>query len=141
VPTVDQVRLSRVKEFDGLCAVNYLGQHVVEECILDIKLVGWPIPWESKGQDNVNYHGLHNRAKGLIVIDAEMMREPVKNASSLAPLECPIGLELVLEDPLVRDNIGATGARNQVTSVVGHESGILFLHSHPPMRIGEGGPN
>jgi hypothetical protein len=45
----------------------------------------------------------------------------------LIPLECPISIELVLEDPLVGDNIDAVGARNQVTSVIGHESGVLFF--------------
>jgi hypothetical protein len=33
----------------------------------------------------------------------------MKNLAGLIPLECPIGLELVLEDPLVGDNIGAAG--------------------------------
>jgi hypothetical protein len=65
----------------------------------------------------------------------------MKNLAGLIPLECPIGLELVLEDPLVGDNIGAAGAWNQVPSAVGHESGVLFLHSHPPMRNYEGDPN
>jgi hypothetical protein len=70
-----------------------------------------------------------------------MLREPTKNPSSLVPLECPIGLELVLEDSLASDSIGFAEARNQVPSVIGNESGILFLHSHPSMRIDEGGLN
>jgi hypothetical protein len=89
----------------------------------------------------VNYCGLHNGAESLIIIDAGMLREPVKNQASLVPLECPISLELVLEYPLTGDNIGATGEWNQVPSAVGHESGVLFLHSRPPMRIGECGMN
>jgi hypothetical protein len=53
----------------------------------------------------VIYHGHHKGAKSLITIDAGMLREPMKNPSGLVPLECPIGLELVLEDPLAGDNI------------------------------------
>jgi hypothetical protein len=60
---------------------------------------------------------------------------------SLVSLECPADLELVFEDPLTGDNIGTAGSQNQVPSVIGHEGGILFLHSRPPMRIDEGGPN
>jgi hypothetical protein len=89
----------------------------------------------------LNCHSLHNGAESLIIIDAGTLHEPAKNPAGLVPLEYPIGLELVLEDPLIGDNIGVAGARNQVPSVVGHESGVLFLHSCLPMRIGEGGPN
>jgi hypothetical protein len=44
VQAADQVKLSRVEESSGLCAINYLNQHTVEECILDIELVDRPIP-------------------------------------------------------------------------------------------------
>jgi hypothetical protein len=57
----------------------------------------------------VNYCGLHNGAESLIIIDAGMLREPAKNQANLVPLECPIGLELVLEYPFAGDNIGAAG--------------------------------
>jgi hypothetical protein len=79
--------------------------------------------------------------ESLIIIDAGTLCESVKNSVSLVPLKCPVALELVLEYPLIDDNIGAAGAWNQVPSVIGHESGVLFLHNRPPIRIGEGGPN
>jgi hypothetical protein len=124
-----------------MCAVNYLSQCVMEESILDIKLVDRPILGDSKGQDGANCHELHNGAESLIIINVGMLHEHVKTLASFVPLECPIDLELVLEDPLVGDNISATGVQNQVPIVVGHESGTLFLHSRPPMRKGEGEPN
>jgi hypothetical protein len=89
----------------------------------------------------VDYRGLHNGAKSLIITDVTMLREPVKNLASFVPLECPVGLELVLEYPLISDNIGSARVQNQVPSTVGHERDVLLLHSHPPMRIGKGGPN
>jgi hypothetical protein len=89
----------------------------------------------------VNHCELHNGAKSLIIIDTGTLRDPTKNSSSLVPLECPIGLELVLEHPLAGDNIGAPGVRNQVPSAIGHESGVLFPHSRSPMGISEGGLN
>jgi hypothetical protein len=89
----------------------------------------------------VNVHGHHNLAKSLIIIDVRMLCEPTKNLASLVPPECLVGLEHVFEDPLVDDNISTTRARNQVPSAIGHEGGVLFLHSHPPMRINEGSSN
>jgi hypothetical protein len=79
----------------------------------------------------VNRCRLHNGPESLIIIDTGTLREPAKNPADLVPLECPTGLELVLEYSLANDNISAAGVRNQVPSVIGH--------SHPPMRIGEGG--
>jgi hypothetical protein len=91
--------------------------------------------------DGANCSRLHNRVESLILINAWTLLEPVKNPTGLVPLECPIGLELVFEDPLVDDNICATGAWNQVPSTIGLEDGILFLCSRPLMRISKGGPN
>jgi hypothetical protein len=65
---------------------------------------------ESKGQDGANCHGLHNGAESLIIINIGTLCEPMKNPAELLTLECPVSLEVVLEDPLAGDNIGATGA-------------------------------
>jgi hypothetical protein len=94
-----------------------------------------------QGQDGANHHGLHNGTESLIIINTETLCELAKNPTCLVPLECPISFEHVLEYPLASDNIGTAGAQNQVTSAVGHEGGILFLHSRPPMRISEGSLN
>jgi hypothetical protein len=50
-------------------------------------------------------------------------------------------LNLCLKIYLSVTTLAPWGAQNQVQSVVGHESSILFQHSYPPMRIGEDGPN
>jgi hypothetical protein len=80
----------------------------VEESILHAELVDRLIPRESKGRDGANYRRLHNGAESLIIIDTETLCEPVKNI----PIKCLVSLELVLEDPLAGDNIGAIGAQN-----------------------------
>jgi hypothetical protein len=80
----------------------------VEESILHAELVDRLIPRESKGRDGANYRRLHNGVESLIIIDTETLCEPVKNI----PIKCPVSLELVLEDPLAGDNIGAMGAQN-----------------------------
>jgi hypothetical protein len=45
----------------------------------------------------------------ITIIDVGTLGEPAKNPSSLVPLECPIGLELMFEDLFVGDNISAVG--------------------------------
>jgi len=60
---------------------------------------------------------------------------------SLVPLESSISMELVLEYPLACDHVGTTRALNEVPCPVGHEGRVLLLHSHAPVRIGEGGSN
>jgi hypothetical protein len=47
------------------------------------------------------------------------LREPAKKPTSHVPLKCHVGVELMIEYPLVGDNIGVTGVHNQVPSVVG----------------------
>jgi hypothetical protein len=47
-------------------------------------------------------------------------------------------VKLVLEDPLARDSVGMSGARNQVPSLVLEERCMLFLHSSPPVGIDKG---
>jgi hypothetical protein len=83
----------------------------------------------------------HNGSKSLIIIDIGTLYESMKNPAGLISLKCPVDLELVFENLFTCDNIGTTRAWNQVLSVVAHESSILFLHSHLPMRISEDGLN
>jgi hypothetical protein len=83
----------------------------------------------------------HNGVESLIIINVKTLHKPVKSPADLVPLKSPVSLKIVSEDPLVDDNIGVMGMWNQVPSFVGHEGGVLFLHSLPPMKIGEGGWN
>jgi hypothetical protein len=95
----------------------------------------------------VKYHGLHNGAKSLIIIDAGRLHEPAKNPAGLVPLECPIGLELILEYPLTGDNIGAAehGTKSQVSldRRVAYSSSIAPANDdrrgRPKLTLGRGG--
>jgi hypothetical protein len=84
----------------------------MEENALDVELVDRPISRESKRQDGENSHMLHNGVESLIIIDAGTLHEPVKNSTGLVPLECPVGLELMIKNSLAGDNIGAAGSQN-----------------------------
>jgi hypothetical protein len=55
---------------------------------------------------------------------------------SLIPVKRAIRLELVLEDPLVGDDIGPRRPRNQVPHAV-RQQGLVLLHSAMPMGVRE----
>lgn len=52
---------------------------------------------------------LHNWAESPIEVDARPLSETSKNPPSLVALEKSISMKLVLEDPLVGDDVGARG--------------------------------
>jgi hypothetical protein len=61
------------------------------------------------------------------------------NPTSLAPVQGTVTIELVLENPLVGDDIGANGARDKIPGVVGDQGSKLILHGAAPVRIDKGG--
>jgi hypothetical protein len=52
-------------------------------------------------------------------------------------IEGHIREEIVCEDPLAGDNVGATGSKNKFPCPIAHE-GLVLLHSRTLVRIGEG---
>jgi hypothetical protein len=45
----------------------------------------------------------------------------------------------VLEDPFTGDNVGANGARDKISSIVGDQGSKLFFDGAMSVRINEGG--
>jgi hypothetical protein len=60
---------------------------------------------------------LDNQTEGLVVVKAVLLREASNNPMSLVVGKRAIGVELVLEYPLTRHNVGAggRGTRRQVS--------------------------
>jgi hypothetical protein len=74
-------------------------------------------------------HGqLDHRAEGLILVDARLLGEAVKNLVSLVPVQGARGIKLVLENQLVGDNVRANEMRDKIPSVVGNQGSKLFFH-------------
>ena len=86
VKLTHHTRVSGLDETDGLAAVHRLGQSVVKKGILDVQLVGRPIPQERKGEDGSDSGALHNKAKGIVVVRAKALGKAPKN---------PMGLVLI----------------------------------------------
>jgi hypothetical protein len=131
----DHVRARGVHEPRRLTAVDGLSEGAMQEGVLDVELVNWPGP--SKGQREHRADGgwLHNRAKGLIVVDSGALSEAPKDPASLVPLQGTIGPPLVRLDPLDDDDVCAGQTGHQIPRLVGDERRVL-LHCPTPV----GGP-
>jgi hypothetical protein len=108
----------------------------VEEGVLDVKLVHGPTPEDSLSQHSPDGSRLDDRAEGLIVVHPRALIEPPEDPTSLVSFKRVIRLELVLEDPLVGDDIGPRRPRNQVPRVV-KQQGLVLLHSVMLVRVRE----
>jgi hypothetical protein len=100
----------------------------VEEGVLDVELVHGPTPGDSQSQHSPDGGRLDNGAESLIVVHAGALSEPLEDPTSLVSVKRAIHLEIVLEDPLVDDDIGPRRPRNQVPHVV-RQQGLVLLHS------------
>jgi hypothetical protein len=136
---VDPVRLRGINKPYRLAVVDCLYESTMQECILHINLVDRPRTWDGQGKHHVDSGRLDNRVESPIVLDVGALGEVVKDPPSLVPFQGAIGVELVLEDPFVDDDIGANRMRDKISSVVGDENSIFFLRGMTPRQVGEGG--
>jgi hypothetical protein len=81
---------------------------------------------------------LDHRTEGLIVIDARSLGEAAKDPVSLVPFQRVVRVELVLENPFVDDGVGANGARDKISGVVGDQGNKFFFHDAVSVQIDEG---
>jgi hypothetical protein len=88
----------------------------MHERVLHIKLMNRLGAGDSQGEHSANLGQLDHRTEGLIVVDAGLLGEHVKDPTSLVPLQRVIGVELVLENPLLVTTLEPTGrgTRSQV---------------------------
>jgi hypothetical protein len=133
----DQVRVSRVGEARGLVAEDYLGESIVEEGILHVELLNGPVTGDSSDEHSANSGQFYNRVESLIVVDSGVLSETPKDPTGLVAIKGPVNTELMHEDPLADDNIGALRSGNQLTCPIADQGSVLFLHSRTPMGIGK----
>jgi hypothetical protein len=110
-------RVESTKLAGGLATVHCLGQSAVKEGILDVQMEDCPVL--GKGEDDPNGGELDDEAECFVVVHSEAPSETSNDPMGLVPIQGVVGLELVAEDPLAGDHIGARGTRHQVLGVVG----------------------
>jgi hypothetical protein len=109
----------------------------VEEDILHIELLNGPVTGDSSGEHRVNGDRFHNRAESLIVVDSEALSEIPKDPASLVAIKATVSAELVREDPLAGDDVGALRPGNNLSGPIAHQGPVLILHSCTPIGIDE----
>jgi hypothetical protein len=124
--------MSRINKPRWLAAVDCLRESTMQEHILHIKLVDGPGMLDGQGKHHANGGWIDNRAKCLIVVDVGPLGEAVKNPTGLVPFQGDVGVEFVLEDPFIGDDVGANRMRDNIPSVVSDQSIIFFLHDTMP---------
>jgi hypothetical protein len=126
-----------VGEARGLTAEDYLRESVMEEGIFHVELLNGPVTGDNSGKHRVNSDRFYNRVESLIVVDSGALNETLKDPTGFVAIKGPVSTELVREDPLAGDNVGALRSGNPLPGPIADQSSVLFLHSHTPMRIGK----
>jgi hypothetical protein len=85
----------------------------------------------------VNGGRFYNQIESLIVVDSGALSETPKDLAGLVVIKGPVSVELVREDPLVNDNVGALRSGNKLPGPIAHQGSVLYLNSHTPMWIGK----
>jgi hypothetical protein len=133
----DQVRVSRVGEARGLAVEDCLGESAMEEDIFYVELLNGLGTGDSSSEHRANSGRFDNRAEGLIVVNTGALSETPKDPMGIVAIEGPINTELVHEDPLAGDNVGALRSGNQLPGPIADQGSVFVLHSRTPMGIGK----
>jgi hypothetical protein len=135
VQATDQVSVSMVGEARRLAAEDCLGESVVDEGIFHIELLNRPGTGDSNSEHHANSGRFYSWAEGLIVVDSGALSETPKDPMGLVVIKGPINTELVREDPLVGDNVGALRSMNQLSGPIADQGSIFVLYSRTLMGI------
>jgi hypothetical protein len=127
--------MSRVNKAHGLAAEDCLGENPVEEGIFHVELLNGPGTGDNSSEHRTNSVRSYNRTEGLIVVDSGALSETLKYSTGLVAIKGPVSTELVCEDPLVGDNVGAQRSGNQLPGPIADQGSVFFLHSRTPMGI------
>jgi hypothetical protein len=109
----------------------------MEEGVFHIELVNWPVAGDNNSEHRVNGGRFHNRAESLIVVDPEALTETPEDLANLVAIKGSVGMKLVCEDPLVVDDVGATGPGEKLPGPIAHQGPVLVLHSCAPIGVGK----
>jgi hypothetical protein len=94
----------------------------MEEGIFHVELLNEPVTGDSSGQ-------FYNQAESLIIVDSRALSETLKDPMGLVSIKGPISTDLLCEDPLAGDNVGALRSGNQLPGPIVDQGSVLFLHS------------
>jgi hypothetical protein len=109
--------VSWISEPCGLTAENGHAEGVVEEGVLHIKLLNWPVVENSNSKHRADGGQFHNRAESLVVVDPRALSETPEDPTGFVAIKRPIDTKLVRENPLA---VGATGSGDKLPCPIAH---------------------
>jgi hypothetical protein len=109
----------------------------VEEGVLHIKLLNWPVAGDSSSKHRADGGRFHNRAESLVVVDPMALSETLEDLAGFVAIKRPISMKLVRENPLAGDDVGATGPGDKLPGPIAHQNPVLILHSRAAIGVGK----
>jgi hypothetical protein len=100
--------------------------------------MNWPGGGDGQGEHGADHGRLDHRVEDLIVVDAGSLGEAVKDPASLVSFQGAIRIELVLENLLAGDDVGANRARDKILGVIGDQGNNFFFYGAAPIQIDKG---
>jgi len=91
----------------------------VKEGVLHVELVDRQLSRGHNAEDDPNGSRLDDGPEGLVVVDAVALGEAADNPASLVASQGAITVELMPEDPLAGDHVGAGRTGNEAPGVLG----------------------
>jgi hypothetical protein len=107
----------------------------MEEGILHVELLNGSVKGDSSGEHRVNSGRFYNRVESLVVVESGVLSETPKDPTSLVVNKGPVSTELLREDPLADDNVGALRSGIQLPGPIADLGSVLFLYRCMPMGI------
>ena len=77
-----------------------------------------PGVWDSDAEDHPDVGKLDDGVESLIVLGDVPLREAAIHPTCFVMGKCAVGVELVLVDPLARNNVGAWWSRYELPGVI-----------------------
>jgi hypothetical protein len=84
----------------------------MDKSIRDIHLVHWPAARDRKLENSKNGARFDNRSKSVMEVNIFTLPKTADHLSRLVTIKSAIRMKLMLEDPLLGDDIGMSGMRN-----------------------------
>jgi hypothetical protein len=110
----------------------------MEEGIFHVELLNGLVTGDSSGKHRANSGRFYIRAENLVVVNSGALSETPKDPTGLVAIKGPVSTELVREEPLAGDNVGALRSRNQLLGPIADQGSVLFFRNRTPMEIGKG---
>jgi hypothetical protein len=103
-----------------LLHINILRQEAMEKSVAHINPMKCPTTRDSNRENQTDSSRLHNRAKGVTIVNTLLLREPTRNEASLVFLNRAIWSVFGFEDPFAADNISVRRSGNLNGKLHGH---------------------